>query len=124
MGRGRGVVKECGWPQAIETGDCTNLVIYLLGRVGQLDVLHKVVALLLHLLALGPVVEGTGDVHLLGGVRPVCSKDLSAGISVNLLALFGDNGALQRPRASACHAMPCRHADAGAQKSDATRPRE
>lgn len=51
--------------------DGTNLVIYLLGRVGQVDGLLEDVAHLGHLLALGPVVKGACHVHLLGGVRPV-----------------------------------------------------
>lgn len=54
------------------TRNRTYLVIYLLGGIGQLDGLLKYVADLLHLLALGPIVESAGDIHLLGGVRPKC----------------------------------------------------
>lgn len=54
---------------------CTDLVVYFLGAVGQLDALLELVANLLHLLALAPVVKGAGHVDLVAGMRPVMQRE-------------------------------------------------
>lgn len=54
---------------------CTDLVVYPLGGVGQLDALLELVADLFHLLALAPVIEGPCHVDLVAGVRPVMQRD-------------------------------------------------
>lgn len=58
-----------------ETCLCTDLVVYPLGGVGQLDALLELVADLFHLLALAPVIEGPCHVDLVAGVRPVMQRD-------------------------------------------------
>ena len=56
----------------------TNLVEDLFRGVGQGNVLLEVVADFAELLALGPVVEGTGNVDLGGGMAPVHGREKSA----------------------------------------------
>lgn len=55
----------------------TNLVVDLLRSIGKGDGLLKRVADLFQLLALGPVVEGAGNVDLLGRVSPINEVDVS-----------------------------------------------
>jgi hypothetical protein len=50
--------------------EITHLVVDLLGGVLEVDRLLENIAFLLELDALGPVVEGTGDIDLLGGMLP------------------------------------------------------
>lgn len=55
----------------------TNLVVNLLRGLGESNSLLKGVADLVQLLALGPVVEGSGNVDLLGRVSPMRDGSVS-----------------------------------------------
>lgn len=60
----------------------TNLVEYLLGGVGERDGLLENVADLVELLALGPVVEGAGNIDLLRSMGPGQQDDVSKGLQL------------------------------------------
>lgn len=63
------------WEQSLR--DWTYLVVDLGRGVLEINRLLEDVALLLELDALGPVVEGAGDVDLFGGVFPVRQSRVS-----------------------------------------------
>lgn len=65
----------------------TDLVVYLLRRVGQIDRLLEPVADLLHLLALAPVVECTRHVDVLAGVQPTIRDRVSSLPCLGVLSL-------------------------------------
>lgn len=65
----------------------TNLVVDLLRGLGKCDRLFELVSDLIQLLAFGPVVEGAGDVDLLGRMRPTVDGEVSK-VSRQMEAFF------------------------------------
>lgn len=89
--------------------DCTDLVVYPLGGIGQLDALLEPVADLFHLLALAPVIKGPCNVDLVAGVRPVMPRDgrVSLGAPIELRSGHCENQAVLCSAGRNCHSDSC-----------------